>query len=330
MIRQHFSSRLFRNKESGYTLLELLTTILIIATLMGFGIVEYKRYIETAETTALVQNWENMNTSLTAYSVSGLKKSSITCEQVKKLISDDFMKMNFVDLSLGFKQKPNSAQPVLNICASDKSKHNFITAKMAFDHFNNNHEVIGKSVITSSLIAYSVPFTVINNCQGKLPKSTNSCLPSVIQSPTTSTVPAHIVTPQTTTNAPAQVKTPLVTTSSQQSACSQGQESISIASPVFQSINICVAPCPDGTHRDANDWTQCHADATQPATQNIQLPQQTLSPASSSTAGSQSSNDQCKATEELVTMHHGHQYYQVCLPRCPSGTHRRGNSGNCH
>lgn len=58
--------------------------------------------------------------------------------------------------------------------------------------------------------------------------------------------------------------------------------------------------------------------------------QTTTKPQQQSTSQPAASNNGCAAGLESVQLHHGHNYYTVCVPPCPPGTRRTsGNNTHC-
>ena len=140
---------------SGFTLIEILVTIIIVSILSSAGVVSYKNYISNTKDTASYKNYQNIvNMSETEFTKCKLDKNSLIfgnhrCSSSSEPSSQSIA--NYVNNNLNLKNPYNNNQPAIqnNICSSGA-----VTIQTnQKGSYNMNYASINKNTKYTSLVS---------------------------------------------------------------------------------------------------------------------------------------------------------------------------------
>jgi prepilin-type N-terminal cleavage/methylation domain-containing protein len=223
-----------RTGQRGFTMIELMVVIAIIAVLGAIAMVSYRMYIERAAAADLISAHHNIRNY-----VQGLGgKSADDCAALaasyeRKLLSDPYARLDY-----GFEAVPGGFRPVLSVCATAQSDaRNIPVARRAHDSFANIGVMEKGAVLSDSVVSYALRLTDGEQalCKTAPASSGPACAPT--QAAASSSTPPQASTP----------------------ACPAGQEMASINSG-GKWQRSCAPICQSGQRRGFGS-AQCVSDA---------------------------------------------------------------------
>ena len=140
---------------SGFTLIEILVTIIIVSILSSAGVVGYKNYISNTKDTASYKNYQNIvNMSETEFTKCKLDNNSLIfgnhrCSSSSEPSSQTIA--NYFNNNLNLKNPYNNNQPAIqsNICSSGA----VTIQKNQKGSYNMNYASINKNTKYTSLVS---------------------------------------------------------------------------------------------------------------------------------------------------------------------------------
>jgi prepilin-type N-terminal cleavage/methylation domain-containing protein len=227
----------------GFTLIEAMVVMAIIAVLGAISTITYRIYVERAAAADLVSAHHNIRNY-----IQGLGgKSADDCAALaasyeRKLLSDPYARLDY-----GFEAVPGGFRPVLSVCATAQSDaRNVPVARRAHDSFVNIGVMEKGAVLSDSVVSYALRLTDGEQalCKTAPASSGPACAPTQgAQPPAKPAQPAQA--PAQPAQAPAQPAQPAQPANPP--ACAADQERVG---------GSCVAKCPADSPRDPSSG-QC-------------------------------------------------------------------------
>lgn len=190
-----------KQRHCGFTLIELMVVIAIIAVLGAIAVVGYRMYVERAAAADLV----SAHHAIRNY-VQGLGgKTADDCAALaagyeRKLLADPYARLDY-----GFEAVPGGFRPVLSVCATAQSDaRNIPVAKRAHDSFVNIGVMEKGAVLSDSVVSYALRLTDGEQalCKTAPAASGPACAPT--QAAASPAKPAQTPPPAQPAQAPAQ------------------------------------------------------------------------------------------------------------------------------
>ena len=232
-----------RAGHRGFTLIEAMVVMAIIAVLGAISTITYRIYVERAAAADLVSAHHNIRNY-----IQGLGgKSADDCAALaagyeRKLLSDPYARLDY-----GFEAVPGGFRPVLSVCATAQSDaRNVPVARRAHDSFVNIGVMEKGAVLSDSVVSYALRLTDGEQalCKTAPASSGPACAPTQgAQPPAKPAQPAQA--PAQPAQAPAQPAQPAQPANPP--ACAADQERVG---------GSCVAKCPADSPRDPSNG-QC-------------------------------------------------------------------------
>jgi prepilin-type N-terminal cleavage/methylation domain-containing protein len=145
-----------RAGHRGFTLIEAMVVMAIIAVLGAISTITYRIYVERAAAADLVSAHHNIRNY-----IQGLGgKSADDCAALaagyeRKLLSDPYARLDY-----GFEAVPGGFRPVLSVCATAQSDaRNVPVARRAHDSFVNIGVMEKGAVLSDSVVSYALRLT---------------------------------------------------------------------------------------------------------------------------------------------------------------------------
>lgn len=151
------------NKQTkGFTILELLTVVTILALLAAISVPVYRTYVERARSSEIVLRYDAVRTGVQANLSSGEVSdcAEIVAASGMANLGDDYAR-----LSVGFDAVSGGNlqgyKPVFLVCASQdiQGELGVRVARAAYDEFSLTNIVNPGAVISESMISFSVPLS---------------------------------------------------------------------------------------------------------------------------------------------------------------------------
>jgi prepilin-type N-terminal cleavage/methylation domain-containing protein len=156
----------------GFSVLELLTVLAIIALLAGIAIPLYQNHIEKAKSAEIILKYDALRSGLQADLSNGVVSS---CEDIVSKNAGANLGEDYARLSLGFQAINgvglNGYRPVLLVCASDAVQGSLAVrvAKAAYDEFKLTNRIDAGELITESMVSFAVPLTLDETAVCRVP-----------------------------------------------------------------------------------------------------------------------------------------------------------------
>lgn len=145
-----------RTAQRGFTLIEAMVVVAIIAVIGAISTITYRIYVERAAAADLVSAHHNIRNY-----IQGLGgKSADDCAALaasyeRKLLSDPYARLDY-----GFEAVPGGFRPVLSVCATAQSDaRNVPVARRAHDSFANIGVMEKGAVLSDSVVSYALRLT---------------------------------------------------------------------------------------------------------------------------------------------------------------------------
>lgn len=244
-----------RTGQRGFTMIELMVAIAIIAVLGAIAIFGYRTYVERAAAADLVAAHHNIrNYVLGLGGKTADDCAALAASYERKLLSDPYARLDY-----GFEAVPGGFRPVLSVCATAQGDaRNIPVARRAHERFANIGVMEKGAVLSDSVVSYALRLTDGEQALCKTAPATGgpACAPTQTAAPTPTSPQASMP------------------------ACPAGQEMASINSG-GKWQRICAPICPTGQRRSFGS-AQCLADtpaslaATTPTSPQAQAAEQKL------------------------------------------------------
>jgi prepilin-type N-terminal cleavage/methylation domain-containing protein len=146
-----------RHRQAGFTLLEIVVGIAIIAVLAAIAIPAYRHYLVRAHAAELVEDYEAIK-KLTALSYDGTK----SCQDYVNTLDPKFFKNEYASLDIGFQDAPNGGHtPFFRVCSQvgKQGKMGVEVAAHAYKMFQNIDAMDKGAVVGQALVAFAAPLT---------------------------------------------------------------------------------------------------------------------------------------------------------------------------
>jgi prepilin-type N-terminal cleavage/methylation domain-containing protein len=152
--RQPFASR-----NAGFTLLEIMVGVAIVAILGLISILGYQKYIEKARGSDLVVKYDVLRTTFNANTG---QSSSADCADLARRAGTERLADDHAKLEYGFEAVPGGGyRPVLTVCATvDKNGPLGVkTARGAYETLSKNGVVEQNPVVTDGVVSFALRLT---------------------------------------------------------------------------------------------------------------------------------------------------------------------------
>jgi len=205
-----------KKNTKGFTLLELLTVITILALLAAISVPVYRTYIERAQSTEIVLRYDAVRTGIQA----NLSRGEISdCGEIVAAGGTANLGDDYARLSVGFDAVSGGNlqgyKPVFLVCASYdiQGEQGVRVARAAYDEFSLTNIVNPGAVISESMISFSVPLSSgdVAACQIPVGGALTAC-GARAQVPTAAlaAVPSRAVIPTPAVPTPAVIVAPSI------------------------------------------------------------------------------------------------------------------------
>ena len=224
-----------RNHVQGFTLLELMFAVAIIAILAATAVIGYRQYMARAASTELVELYDALRQQVVA-EASGADIDLCNDPPVS-VVPKPWPKSRYVDLSI-VKMNHDKGKPLgllINADIGRHGEHNTDIAREAYNILNKGHHVAPKHTVKDSVVTF-VALLVNTPCSAALQVAQNQNPPS------SSTTPVI--------QQPAAVQPPPAN-------CVSGAEAVSVPDGFGGMVSVCLKKCPAGQIRDPNNFTKC-------------------------------------------------------------------------
>jgi len=202
--------------QPGFTLLEMLAVISIVALLAAVAIPVYRDYTDRARSAEIIARYDALRTG----AASSINTGQIeNCSDLVNSIGQANLGEDYAELALGFEAVSGGAgggisgwRPVLTVCASNDQQGGAAVriAHAALEELSNQHRVESGAVVSDAIVSFSLPLTLGNEAVCRIAPSTSvgGCAVSSQQTPPQ---PAAVATPALASGAVA-VPTPTQST----------------------------------------------------------------------------------------------------------------------
>ena len=218
-----------RNYIRGFTLLELMFAIAIIAILVATAVIGYRQYMARATSTELVELYDALREQVVA-DASGAG-ADLCDDPPVSIVSKPWPKSRYVDLSI-VKMNHDPGTPLGLLINADTGRHGALNTDIAretYNILNKGHHVAPKHTVNDSVVTF-VALLVNKPCTGaqqaaQKPQAQAVQQPSVVQPP-----PAN---------------------------CVSGDEAVTVPDGFGGMVSVCLKKCPAGQIRDPNNFMKC-------------------------------------------------------------------------
>lgn len=218
-----------RNYMQGFTLLEVMFAIAIIAILAATAVIGYRQYMARASSTELVQLYDALRQQVVA-DASGT--SIDLCDDPPvSIVSKPWPKSPYVDLSI-VKMDHDKGKPVgllINADIGRHGEHNTDIARETYNILNKGHHVAPKHTVNDSVVTF-VALLVNTPCTSALPAAQSQQPAAVQKSPVVQPPPAN---------------------------CVSGDEAVNVPDGFGGMVSVCLKKCPAGQIRDPSNFMKC-------------------------------------------------------------------------
>ncbi len=155
-------------REQGFTLIELVVAMAIIAVLAGIAIVVYPKYVERARASDIVVKYDAARTRA---GVALSQEPTAACAEIARRLGDDKLQDDYAELAYGFEALQGGYRPVLIVCArADRQGVLGVkVARAAHDILLKNGQVEKGAVLTDTLASFAVALTEPGKALCKIP-----------------------------------------------------------------------------------------------------------------------------------------------------------------
>jgi prepilin-type N-terminal cleavage/methylation domain-containing protein len=209
------------NNSSGFTLLELMMALVVIAVLAGIAVTGYRGYSARAASTELVALYDSLREQAVANAASS--GMDLCNDPPMSLVSAPGLDSPYAELSI-VKVDLNYAKPLGLHIVADVHKngvHATDITRAAYDVLNKSHHVAPKHVINDSVVSFTAMLV-------------NTPCAASAQAPPNQQAPSQPI-----------------------KSCPGDQEALSVPDGLGNVVGICVDKCPAGQTRDPKNFMQC-------------------------------------------------------------------------
>ncbi len=153
-------SRLPEGRQRGFSLLELMTALVVIAVLAAVAVVGYRHYTDRARAVEVIGKFDAIRTGATLASRQAAGVAEDCGELVRTLDSANLPDQH-VKLAYGFESVPGGWRPVLNVCAQagQEGRVGVETARQTHDTMSRNGMVEKNALLTESVVSFGLRLT---------------------------------------------------------------------------------------------------------------------------------------------------------------------------
>lgn len=164
--------------QVGFTLLEMLAVISILALIVAIATPVYQNYSDRARASEIIARYDAMRTSVATDLANGIVTS---CDELGSTIGNPNLGEDYAELALGFEAVSGGAgatvagwRPVLTVCARNDQQGSAAVriAHAALDELSNQHRVESGAVVSDAIISFSLPLTLGNEASCRIAPST--------------------------------------------------------------------------------------------------------------------------------------------------------------
>jgi prepilin-type N-terminal cleavage/methylation domain-containing protein len=217
-----------RNCALGFTMVELMFAIAVIAILAAIGTVAYQMYTERSRAADILVKYDGIRSGVGAE----VAQASISnCADVAQRLGTSNLADEYARLGYGFEAVTGGYRPVLTICAKlDRNGPLGVkVAREAHDTLAKTARVEKGAVLTETLVSFAVPLTDSDK-------------------PVCTVAPAN---PTTACGDPAP------TQAAASNGCPPGKEPYTSSPISGATVRTCVDSCGPGQVRDPNNFRWC-------------------------------------------------------------------------
>lgn len=226
-------------KNWGFTIVELLAVLAVIAILGAIATVGYQEYIFRARATDIILKYDAIKTDVGVR----LSKSKVVddCSELASSFDATHLTVNYAALAYGFEATNGGYRPVLTVCAkADPANPMGVkVAKGAYETMAKINGVEGSPLITASLVSFGLPLTndKVAVCNKNVPAPASTCSqPQASPAQASATYPGP-------------------------SACPAGSDRLLTEGAGGSKEWACFGSCPSGQVRSGLNPTECCASA---------------------------------------------------------------------
>ena len=161
--------------SAGFTLLEVIFVMALLAILAGIATPLYRGYQDRAKAADVISRYEDIRTQLLAETPG----QTPTCLDLYQNLPTALYNDRYVNMSLGFlpSGEPGHGEPILNICATAGTDKQVNVASAALTMFRSMKNVIADPIELKSVVSFSVYFGGQSQlvCTGALPQAVPLC-----------------------------------------------------------------------------------------------------------------------------------------------------------
>jgi prepilin-type N-terminal cleavage/methylation domain-containing protein len=193
-------------KQSGFTIVELLTVVAVIAILGAVAVIGYQQYTNRARGAEIIEKYDAIRTSVAIRSK--VEAATDSCAELAKGFDQTNLNTSSATLAYGFEATTGGYRPVLTVCAqAGNNPLGVATARGTYDTLIKQGVVEKNPVITDSVVSFALRLTDGDAalCKTAPPAATaTACAPATAQSaqPAQPTQPAQSVQAAQTPTAP--------------------------------------------------------------------------------------------------------------------------------
>lgn len=277
-------------RSRGFTLIELMTVVAIIAILGAVAVIGYQKYTARAQGADIIEKYDAIRTGVNAKALSDKVDD---CAALVSALGNSNLSSDYAGLTYGFEAVKDGYRPVLNVCAQlDPAKPLAVkVAREAHDVLARNGVVEKNAVVTDSVVSFALRLTQGDAALCK-------------------TAPAQAATTcgqsQPVAQAPAQTPAPAKPTS--QADCQPHQH--------FQAGMGCNNVCNPGHYYVAGPPARCSP--TPPVPQQVAVGTAAPPIVNAGTAPPLT----CPSGQEAITTNQGDKPLRTCVAVCQPGLKR--------
>lgn len=144
-----------QRKQAGFTLVEVLTVVAILAILGAVAVVGYQKYAARARSADIIEKYDAVRTGVAA---KALASKTDDCAALVGTLGNSNLSSDYAGLTYGFEAVKDGYRPVLNVCAQfDPAKPLPVkVAREAHDVLAKNGVVEKNAVVTDSVVSFAL------------------------------------------------------------------------------------------------------------------------------------------------------------------------------
>ncbi len=152
------------DSQTGFTLMEFLTVMSIMALVIAISLPLYQDYTDRARASEIIQKFDALRTNVATDFSGGMVDD---CNVLARGINDENLSDDYAELAVGFEAVAGSSstntgfRPVLTVCARDDAQgtRGVRVARATLEELSAQHLLEGGAVVTNSIVSFALPLT---------------------------------------------------------------------------------------------------------------------------------------------------------------------------